>query len=351
MNLQQAKDIPITWFYSDVLGLRGKRSANDILYSSPFRDDGQPSYSVSINKNISYDFATGEARDLVGSVQSYYKLQSVSDALRKLSALTVDSKPRNSEYYLQSIESDKNHNYKNNGKDEGKRVRISKDDNIYNEARIVEAKDLYYYPLKNYIKDIRKVNVDTAGIYLKEVHYKLANNSKTYFGLGMENMSGGYEISMYNTKEKKTFKTAIGSKDITFIKGKDDGSKIILIFEGRFDFLSLLEKEGMQKFNEDVIILNSISCYKRATDFIQTSNKYSEAHLYLDNDDEGKKTFAKIQKSLIPKEQSRAVSNKVDSGMSSIGDILKFTYGVRVVDKSDLYSGYKDLNDWWVRKF
>ena len=36
--------------------------------------------------------------------------------------------------------------------------------------------------------------------------------------------------------------------------------------------------------------------------------------------------------------------------MSSIGDILKFTYGVRVVDKSDLYSGYKDLNDWWVNK-
>ena len=99
-----------------------------------------------------------------------------------------------------------------------------------------------------------------------------------------------------------------------------------------------------------MIILNSISCYKRATDFIQTSNKYSEAHLYLDNDDEGKKTFAKIQKSLIPKEQNRAVSNKVDSGMSSIGDILKFTYGVRVVDKSDLYSGYKDLNDWWVNK-
>ena len=53
----------------------------------------------------------------------------------------------------------------------------------------------------------------------------------------------------------------------------------------------------------------------------------------------------------MPKEHSRAVSNKVDSGMSSIGDILKFTYGVRVVDKSDLYSGYKDVNDWWVRKF
>ena len=44
------------------------------------------------------------------------------------------------------------------------------------------------------------------------------------------------------------------------------------------------------------------------------------------------------------------VSNKVDSGMSSIGDILKFTYGIRVVDKSDLYSGYKDVNDWWVNK-
>lgn len=324
MNLQQAKEIPITWFYSDILGLKGKRSANDILYSSPFRDDGKPSYSVSINKNISYDFATGESRDLVGSVQKYYNLFSVSDSLRKLSALTSDSKPKDENYYLKVIGSDKNYNSQSNGKDEGKREGISKDNNTYSEARIVETKDLYYYPLKNYIKDIRKVNVETAGIYLKEVHYKLANNPKTYFGLGMDNMSGGDEISMYNTRDKKTFKTAIGTKDITFIKGKDEATKIILIFEGRFDFLSLLEKEGIKRFSEDVIILNSISCHKRATDYIKTSDKYNEAHLYLDNDEEGKKTFIKIQKSLMPQgEQSRVVNKSIENSMSSIGDILK----------------------------
>lgn len=65
MNLQQAKKIPIMYFFQDILGLKGKRSANDILYHSPFRDDNTPSYSVNIHKNISYDFATGEARDII----------------------------------------------------------------------------------------------------------------------------------------------------------------------------------------------------------------------------------------------------------------------------------------------
>ena len=53
MNLQQAKKIPIMYFFKDILGLEGKVSGNDILYSSPFREDKTPSYSVSIEKNIS----------------------------------------------------------------------------------------------------------------------------------------------------------------------------------------------------------------------------------------------------------------------------------------------------------
>ena len=71
MNLQQAKNIPITWFFDRVLGLHGTQSANDILYPSPFRTYNKPSYSVSIRKNISYNFASIEARDLVGSIATY----------------------------------------------------------------------------------------------------------------------------------------------------------------------------------------------------------------------------------------------------------------------------------------
>ena len=84
----------------------------------------------------------------------------------------------------------------------------------------------------------------------------------------------------------------------------------------------------------------------------QISNKYSETHLYLDNDDEGRKTFAKIQESLILKDQSGTVNKNTENSMSSIGDILKPTYGMRVVDKSDLYSegNFQDLNDLWVKK-
>ena len=86
MNLQQAKQIPITWFFDRVLGLHGTQSANDILYPSPFRTDNKPSYSVSIRKNISYDFATGEARDLVDSIAHHYGL-SMSGSLKKLEEL------------------------------------------------------------------------------------------------------------------------------------------------------------------------------------------------------------------------------------------------------------------------
>lgn len=93
MNLQQAKQIPIMYFFKDILGLKGRVSGSDILYCSPFRNDTNPSYSVSIEKNISYDFATGEARDIVGAIADYYKI-SMSDALKKLAEFTQKTIPK-----------------------------------------------------------------------------------------------------------------------------------------------------------------------------------------------------------------------------------------------------------------
>ena len=56
------------------------------MYPLPFRTDNKPSYSVSIRKNISYDFASIEARDLVGVVAHHYGL-SMSGDLKKLEEL------------------------------------------------------------------------------------------------------------------------------------------------------------------------------------------------------------------------------------------------------------------------
>lgn len=220
-------------------------------------------------------------------------------------------------------------------------------------AQIKEVKELFYYPLKNYIKDIRKISIETAKIYLNEVHYTLKDDAKVYFGLTWKNLSGGYEIIRYSTQYQKSFKTAIGTKDITFIQGFD--TNIILIFEGMFDFLSYLEHKKEQKLNEDVIILNSVSCSRVATEFIKRQKKYREVHLYLDNDEEGIKAAAKIRKALgikfgLVDERNRGTRKFTNEGVVKIGDIMSKIVGIMVYDKSELYSEYKDVNDWWVNK-
>ena len=360
MNLQQAKEIPIMWFYTDILGLKGKRHGKDILFCSPFREDKNPSLSVSIYKNIAFDFATRETRDLVESVMDYYHLSNTSEALRKLSALILDNSPQTKSHYINSLKNGQNllpdsQNQKNS-------INTLENQNTYSEAKIMDIKDIYYYPLKNYIKDIRKISIERASLYLKEIHFKLSNNPKTYFGLGMKNISEGCEIGMYNSRDKKTFQTCIGKKDITFIEGKNKDSKIIAVFEGRFDFLTLLEKEGLDKPENDSIVLNSIACYKRAIATIHSLKKYNEVHLYLDNDDEGKNTLVKFKKELnekhlkqsqkLPKENGGISEFTQKNSMMSLGDILSEKYAnmLRTVDKSSLYEGYKDLNDWWVEK-
>ena len=353
MNLQQAKQIPIMYFFRDILGLKGKVSGSDILYCSPFRDDTSPSYSVSIEKNISYDFATGEARDIVGAIADYYKI-SMSEALKKLAEFTQKNIPKDTQKYIPKTENKRHYNGRNTaGKGGALNIQNNQTEGLIacDKAQIKEVKELFYYPLKNYIKDIRKISIETASIYLNEVHYTLKDDTRVYFGLAWKNLSGGYEITRYSTQYQKSFKTAIGSKDITFIQGFDTNT--ILIFEGMFDFLSYLEYKKEQKLNEDVIILNSVSCHRVATEFIKMQRKYREVHLYLDNDEEGIKAVAKIKKALgikfgLVDERNRGTRKFTNEGAVNIGDIMSKIVGIMVYDKSDLYDEYKDINDWWV---
>lgn len=356
MNIKQAKKIPIMYFFSDILGLQGRQHGGDILYSSPFRDDEHPSYSVSIEKNISYDFATGESRDIVGAISDYYNL-STSEALAKLEKLMQNTLPKSVEKYTPKNDIKRTYTGR---KIESKANTLKTSPNEENtsnfnkKAQIKEIKELFYYPLKNYIKDVRKISIATAEIYLKEAHYTFAYDTKVYFGITWQNISNGHEITRYSTKYEKSFKTAIGNKDITYIQGRDDTDKA-LVFEGMFDFLSFLEYKKVSKVEEDTIILNSISCQKRATEFIK-QKKYKEVYLYLDNDEEGVNTKEKMKNALERKQdfdeenekRNRGTRKFSDVGMVKIGDIMSKIIGITVVDMSGLYEGFKDVNEWWV---
>ena len=168
MNLQQTKQIPITWFFDRVLGLHGTQSANDILYPLPFRTDNKPSYSVSIRKNISYDFASIEARDLVGVVAHHYGL-SMSGDLKKLEEL-LRIYPT-AEYTLSFA-------HKSTLKafdDKKRKVLYTENKNAGNglktgDTEITEIKDLYYFPILNYIKS-RKICVEDEFRRRKKISY------------------------------------------------------------------------------------------------------------------------------------------------------------------------------------
>jgi 5S rRNA maturation endonuclease (ribonuclease M5) len=336
MNLKQAKQIPILWFFIDVLGLSGKESGSNIVFVSPFREDTTPSFAVSNHKNISYDYGTSESRDLVGSIQEYYKLGSTSEALKKLEELLriypvkanidvqdrgyAQNTPQNQQKVPFKGFGDKKQSMTHN-EDKNKREGFKTENR---DIDILEEKDIFYFPVKNYLSK-RKISVETAKLYQKEIWFRM--KGKRYFGLSHKNISGGYEISGCGDNR---FKCAVGNKDISFIPGIDENSKTVLIFEGIFDFMSYLEYEGTTESFCDVIILNTCALWKRGVEFVEENGKYEKVELYLDNDKVGKETAQNIIDEL---ENTDDGSKKYD-----------------VVDKSSFYTGFKDFGEWWERK-
>jgi len=138
-----------------------------------------------------------------------------------------------------------------------------------------------------------------------EIYYLIKN--KNYFALAFENDKGGFEI------RNKYFKGCIGKKYFTTIR---KGFNSITVFEGFIDLLSLMTTKELKS---DIIVLNSC-CNALAA--IPIISSYDKAFLALDNDPTGNHTTTLIQ----------------EGATTSVKDI------------SNLYEGYKDVNNWLTRK-
>lgn len=305
MNLQQAKNIPITWFYGGIITLQNpKKSGREIRCSSPFREDHTSSFCIYESTNLSFDFGTNQMRDLVQSIQDYYSLKNTSEALLKLNELLKSypianyTSPFAQKPTLNAVYDKKRISPHTENQNAGEGLRIG-------DTEITEIKDLYYFPILNYIKS-RKIRIETASLYFKEIYFKM--KGKKYFGLCYQNRNGGYEVAGCG---QKPFKTAIGNKDITVIQGSET-TNTVLIFEGMFDFLSYLEYEKVQKPKNDVIILNSVAIWERGVEWIKSKAEYREIHLYLDNDKAGVQTAVKIKMAI---NELLDISKKVEKNM------------------------------------
>ncbi len=169
---------------------------------------------------------------------------------------------------------------------------------------VKEVKELTHYALRGYLNS-RYILFITAKEFIREVHYSFKN--KNYFAIGFKNDSGGWEL------RNKYYKNCSSPKDITHIK---KGNKELIVTEGVFDLLSLLSCNEILEEDCDFLVLNSTAFVSKATKIIQD---YLTINLYLDNDANGKRTTAKLM----------ACSNNC-------------------LDKSSLYQGFKDMNEWLI---
>ena len=225
--------------------------------------------------------------------------------------------------------------------------------------------------LCRYLKQ-RRIDKNIADNYCHEVLFKFSNRDAKHTAIGFKNSAGGYEL------RSEYFKLSSSPKYITYItnnkqnndtkrdvvsnhfnaanglknKDKNDDknlsnqlaivspigtaksnvkndlkdtidkqnqetkhAKSIAVFEGFFDFLTYQTIYQNQTHPlTDFLILNSLAFFERS---LLLMEKHEHIHLYLDHDEAGKKCLDVALK--------RSLKYK---------------------DESNLYEGYKDLNDW-----
>lgn len=262
MNIEQAKAISIVKILEAINIKPTRKTEREAWYLSPLRNEKTASFKVHTKRNLWYDFGLGIGGDSVKLVCSYLESRkqpcTVSDALK---------------WIEQSFKSDAIAVFET----------TTESNDVDNEPKLVlkSVLPIRHRALVHYL-EARGIPLTIADRVLKEVRFKNIQTGKNMFALGLQNEDDGYEV------RNSLFKGCIGSKDITFLRGKEPKPDSLNVFEGFMDYLSVLTQQEGRPFKDDSIILNSLSCIKKAEAYIKGYG-YTVAFTWLDNDEPGKK--------------------------------------------------------------
>ncbi len=312
MNSQQAKKIDLPDLLSR-LGyepIKANQGGREVWYKSPFRKEKTPSFHTTFKggKWIWNDF--GDSGGNVIDFVMRHEGVSFKEALAFLrstyqgSLFENSSRTGQSSHKPPSLTSFQQHSDQINFTPEQDRG-----------LKFLEAYELRDSSIISYLENKRKIPVDLAKLYLKEVSYLNKAQKRTYCAFGMKNESGGYEIRA--ASDEKKFKSVLIKRDFTLIQGKGAKQKSVSIFEGMTDFLSLLVLQKIDQLKGDALIMHSVTTYNRTLHYIK-EQEYKEVFTFLDNDQTGEKYTARFKKYLPP---------------------------LNVYSQNQSYKPYKDLND------
>ena len=278
-----------------------KSKGNDLWYKSPFRpNEKTPSFHIDTQNDIYKDFGdTEKGGDLIWFAQIYLKNRgqgsSVSDALKWFDDLAGGTQI---------------HSF--NGKASKTNSSTSKAEIPF---KIISDKEIFSNSLIQYLQQ-KCIPFPLAKKYFRQIYFLNRKSGKNIFGLGFKTRAGGYDIRTPNG-----FKTMIGNKDITVIKGART-SQALDVFEGASDFLSMLTIQELDTPPNDCLILNSANLYAQGAQFIENNN-YSSIILWLDNDNAGDKFKAAL-----------------------IDALVNLKSKVSVFQMNHIYEGFEDVNAW-----
>jgi len=290
MNSKQAKQIPIVEILSKLgyLPVRKDKGGVEWVYNSPFRNESVPSFFVNVQKNVWNDFG-----DMGGNVLDFvikHENTTVKGALEFLDRLSGRPNTTFYRYIEKAPHTDKQ--------------RLPKEKSL----ELENVMPLKSPVLEKYLKS-RSINISIARQYLKVVQFKHKEKGTKYFGLGLKNLSGDYEVR--NPK----LKTVVGQKDISFIEGKKPSGQLV-VFESFTDFLSYLTDKRKTRLEDDVMILNSANMTSKAKEFIEKKS-YKKLYTFLDND---------------------------RAGQEALKSLLELS--CEIVACNHLYQGFKDYNEY-----
>lgn len=305
MRAKEARNIPITEFLesSGIKPIKQAKSGQELWYSSPIRNgDSNPSFKVDTLKNLWFDFGLSRGGNIIDLVCELTN-STVKEALAILDRPGT-SRQENYAYSGITTPLPRKNAMQTSLLDEKKMVAGEIEKVSFEILTVSEIRNLR---LIEYLRS-RKINLDIAKTYLKEIRYKPIGKANTYYALGFPS-GQSFEV------RSKNFKGFVGTKkEISTLNLENN--KSLSIFEGFMNFMAFLSHNGITEFQNSAIILNSVNLKDRALEVIGGYD-FSKIYLFLDNDEAGENA------------KQFFIDNITDTP---------------VIDKSILYKGYNDFN-------
>ena len=307
MNIEQSKQVSIP----EILAHHGhqpvsqRQGGQELWYRSPFGQENTPSMHVHVVKNIYKDFSSagGKGGDALHLVSRLTGLDNKA-SLQWMREFTGQPQrpPVLAPRPLASVRSQ-----------DQKQSDIST-----NPLMLVRATALNNPSLMDYLAKERRIDPAVAQQHLQQVHYRNQERGKSYYGVGMKNDQGGYDVR----SPLPNSKVVVGQEGITQLRGNRP-DRTLEVYESRFDFLT--KATMMKGHHRDALIINSASNYQTAIEAINRGS-HRQVVIYGHNDEKmgGQRVVKAIQDGVDPSK--------------------------KVIDRSGLYAPHKDMNEAWQKE-